>query len=293
MNIFTTQNSNLLCSMRCLCFGLSCLVVSLTHARPYDDVVESGTLSVFVYSDYAPYSWQEEGEYKGIDVDIARALGKALDVDIDILMRGADENVDDDLRVNVWKGDLIHRKLADVMLHVPYDREVDIRNELAVLMAPYFVEEMAVVVDSEKLPVLETFARFRYHKIAAELDTASDFFLSNAFQGQLQENIDRGRTFGDAATSFWQGEVAAMMASKAQAEWVAKKATDAGMKTRIEQPPMPGIVRDGWSVGIAVRHDSRDLGYALEGALHDLKASGKLAEISARYGVTFRAPEGR
>ena len=95
------------------------LVTSVASARPFDDVIDSGKLTVFVYSDYAPYSWQEGDEYKGIDVDIAREFGRELGVEIELLMRGADENIDDDLRLNVWKGDLIHRRAADVMMHVP------------------------------------------------------------------------------------------------------------------------------------------------------------------------------
>ena len=259
-------------------------------ARPLDDVVESGKITVFVYSDYAPYSWGEGVEAQGIDVEIAREIGDFLDVETELLIRGADENVDDDLRVNVWKGDLIHRKAADVMLHVPYDREVDVRNELAVLTAPYFQEEMAIVVDAAELPAVETFGRFVATPIAVELDTAGDFFLSNAFRGQLQESIRRGRTFEDAARSFVEGEVPALMASRAQVQWVATRAAENGIETAVLQPPMPGIVRTGWPIGIAVRHDSRDLGYAVGDALAELVDSGRMEELFAKYGVEYLPP---
>ena len=260
------------------------------HARPLDEIVDSNEITIFVYSDYAPYSWEhEQGEYRGIDVDIAEALGKRLNVEVKILMRGADENLDDDLRVNIWKGDLIYRQVADVMMHVPYDAEVNARNELAVLMAPYFQEKMAVVVDKKAIPELSTFGSFLNHKIGVEVDTAGDFFLSNAFRGQLHNSIQRGRTFADAAQMYINGDVPALMASRAQSEWVALQAIE--RESYIAQPPMPGIVRTGWPIGIAVKHDSRDLGYELAELLSQMETGGELQAIYERYGVKYQPPE--
>lgn len=263
--------------------------LSTATARPVDDVIDSGELTVFVYNDYAPYSWNDNGTLRGIDVEIAKKFGESLGVKINMLMRGADENIDDDLRINIWKGDLIHRQVADVMLHVPVDREVDTRNELAVITAPYFKEEMAIVVDTDKAPDVRHFGYFVSRPIATELDTASDFFLSNAFRGQLHPSIRRGRTFADASSLYIDGKVAALMASKAQAEWVATQAPQ--LKSAVLQPPMPGIVRRYWPIGIAVKHDSRDLGYALGDVLTELIDSGELARICQKYGVTYNEPE--
>lgn len=268
----------------------SLIVVSANaHARPYDDVVDSGKLTVFAYSDYAPYSWEDESGPKGIDVDIAKHFGDALGVEVEFLIRGADENFDDDLRVNIWKGDLIHRKVADVMMHAPYDQAVDIRNEFAVLMAPYFQEQMALVYNTDMVSEVSTFGRFVTNPIAVELDTAGDFFLSGAFRGQLQQSITRGRTFAKAQDLYASGKVSALLASRAQVEWVASESKD--VSSTIAQPPMPGIVRKGWPIGLAVKHDSRDLGYALEDVLTELVNSGEMASIYERYGVEWFEPE--
>jgi len=266
------------------------LLSVVAFARPYDEVVESGYVTVFVYQDYAPYSWKEAGELRGIDVDIARHFGKQLGVEVRFLMRGADENLDDDLRVNIWKGDLIHRKVADVMMHVPFDQEVDVRNELAVLMSPYFLEEMAVVANKAELPKLETFGRFMNKPIAVEVDTAGDFFLSNAFRGQLQQSVQRGRTFADVVESYTTEQVPAAMGSKAQTEWIQLEGSRAGIESHVVQPPMPGIVRQSWPIGLAVKHDSRDLGYALGDVLSGLIESGEIIELMSAYGVNYIEP---
>ena len=268
-------------SILCVCMQL--------QARPYDEVVESKKITIFVYSDYAPYSWDDNGVKRGIDVEVAMFIADYLDVELSLLMRGADENIDDDLRINIWKGDLIHRQAADVMLHVPIDKEVDARNDLAVINSPYFREEMAVVVDKSVIPNLETFGYFTSEKVGSELDTVSDFFLSNAFRGLLHPNIRRGATFDATIDLYADGDVAAVMASRAQAEYIAAQVS--ARDSYVVQPPMPGIVRRDWRVGIAVKHDSRDLGYAVGDALNELIVSGKLAEISKSYGVTYMEPE--
>jgi len=98
------------CAALLMCLAIA--VASGAYARPFDDVVESGTITIFVYSDYAPYSWGEGDDARGIDVEIAHAIGESLGVKTELLIRGADENLDDDLRINVWKGDLINRKAS-------------------------------------------------------------------------------------------------------------------------------------------------------------------------------------
>ena len=259
------------------------------QARPVDDVIDSGKIIVFAYSDYAPYSWVDENGPQGIDVEIAKHFGLSLGVEVEFLIRGADENFDDDLRVNIWKGDLIHGKAADVMMHAPFDREVDVRNEFIVLTAPYFQEQMGLVFNKSIHPSVETFGRFVSNPIAVELDTAGDFFLSGAFRGQLQQSVQRGRTFADAQQLYLDGEVGALLGSLAQAEWVAFKSGD--IDSGVAQPPMPGIVRNGWPIGIAVKHDSRDLGYVVGDVLSELTESGEMQAIYASYGVEWLPPE--
>jgi len=269
-----------------LCFASA--LITPVSARPLDDVTESGEITIFVYSDYAPYSYEIEGKAVGIDVDIAKELASALDVELNLLMRGADENLDDDLRINIWKGDLIHRKVADVMMHVPVDPEVDNRNEFAVIMGGYFQETVALVFDKDVIPEVKTFGRFVSQQVAVELDTGYDFFLSGAFRGQLLQSVRRGRTFKDAVALYSSGEVPALLASRAQTEWVLSQTPD--LNSVVVQPPMPGMVRVGWPIGISVKHDSRDLGYALTDVLSEMQSSGKLEAIYQRYGVTYLAP---
>ena len=56
---------------------------------------------------------------------------------------------------------------------------------------------------------------------------------------------------------------------------------------------MPGVVRTRWTVGTAVRDNSRDLGYAIGNTLAELHDSGELARIFTAHGVTYVAPSAK
>jgi ABC-type amino acid transport substrate-binding protein len=255
-------------------------------SRPLDKVVESGILDISVYKDFAPHAFHKDGVLVGIDVEIGALLAAELGVAPRYMVRMAGETVDDDLRANIWRGDLFERKRADVMMHVPADPELAHRNDLVMVCCGYFFERMAVMVDADAV-ASDSLAAFRARKIAVELDTIGDFFLASAFRGQLAGSILRGRVFEDAMRTFLSGEAQGLMAPRAQLEWVAAQTNK---PVRLFTPAMPGIDKPEWPVGMAVRTDSRDLGYALEEIIGKLTEDGRLQAIYAKYGVNFAAP---
>jgi hypothetical protein len=57
----------------------------------------------------------------------------------------------------------------------------------------------------------------------------------------------------------------------------------------IEPMPLPRAPRDGWATGMAVKRDATDLAQALQGALNELVAQGRLKEIFAGARLSWRA----
>jgi hypothetical protein len=51
---------------------------------------------------------------------------------------------------------------------------------------------------------------------------------------------------------------------------------------------MRGFGRTRWPIGVAVKENSRDLGYAAEDAINEVVASGALAAIYRAQGVNYR-----
>lgn len=257
-------------------------------ARPLDEVRAANMLRVVVYRDNPPFSYLEGEEARGIDVDIGRAIARELGVEAEIIPRMFAEDVDDDLRFNVWKGPYSEGGIGDVMMHVPIDRDLMARNPLAVISNAYFQERVALAIDRTRLSAPQTFDVFMEHKIGAQYSTVADYFLLRYNGGKLINNIAHYTKLEKGVDEFLKGETTAMLEVQSALEGMLHTK---GKKADFVELPMPGLVRKTWIVGTAVKDNSRDLGYAIGNALDTLKASGELGSIFARHGVTYIAPE--
>lgn len=263
------------------------LLSASLQARPLDDVVASKVLRVVAYEDNKPFSWTVDGKPRGIDVEIGRALAHELGVEIEIILRMQGEEVDDDLRANVWRGPLTGGGVGDIMLHVPTDRELAMRNKEAVIGNPYFLETIAVAVDPKKVPKDSDFTLFKREKIGVKLGTVSDYFLMTFEDGALINTISHYTKPSVGIKEFLDGEVVAIMGVRSEIEGLLK---ERNLVSEFIVPEMPGIFRTSWVVGIAVDEKSRDLGYAIGGVLTKLRANGKLDKIFSDFGVTYIPP---
>ncbi|MGB0696813.1 MAG: substrate-binding periplasmic protein [Rhodospirillaceae bacterium] len=271
--------------------GLCALGVSdQADARPLDTVMESGTITIGVYRDLPPYSTNDGSGVKGIDVEVGAELARRMGLKVAYLELTADENLDDDLRNGVWKGSVVGGGVADVMLHMPADRQVDARNELAVLFGAYHRERFMLAYDAQvagEQPTLPLFAHDL--KIGAELDTLPDIFLSGAMGGRLLSNVRRDASVEGAVARMIDGELAAVMGEETRLRAALKDQDPERYK--VGSMPMPGFAVTGWDLGTAVKSDSRDLGYKVRRLLDDMEEDGTLERIFAAHGAIWRKPE--
>ena len=265
----------------------SLLAAPQTSARPLEDIVAAKSLRVIAYLDNAPFSWDADGKSKGIDVDVARAIAREIGVDADVILRMPGENEDDDLRGNVWRGPLTGGGTGDIMMHVPVDREFAERNMKAVIGAPYFQERVALAIHPEMTGDKPTFDVFKDKKISVQIGTVSDYFLMTYLDGALIEKIAHHVKPQAGATEFISKETSAWLGVRSAIEALLH---DKGEKAVFVEPPMEGIYRSNWIVGMAWKDDSTDLGIAIEAAMDKIRASGELERIFASYGVSYTPP---
>lgn len=250
-----------------------------------DRIRERGTILIAVYEDFPPYSWQDSGKLRGVDVDLGREIAAYIGVKPEFLVIPAGETVDADLRVNIWKGGLLGNRVANVMMHVPYNTDFACRNDMAVFTGQYFDESLAIAFRRDKYPDSKPVpAYFRYDLVGVENDSIADFYLSDTANGQLLPNIRRYASTGAAMAALRAGEVSAVLGPRAQLEFGLDDSLD------IHQPPLPGLALGNWTVGLAVRFTFRALGYEVDDAVGATIASGRMAGIFDSYGLSYTAP---
>lgn len=250
-----------------------------------DDIIDRGYIEIGVYTDFPPYSWVENGKPRGVDVEIGRLIAESIGVEPRFVSFAADENVDSDLRNNVWKGHYIGGKVVNVMMRVPYNRELAIRNELVVMTGQYQNEKIAIAYDEafyeDSKPVP---AYFRYDKVGVENDSIADFYLSGIGNGVMLPNLIRYRTPAEAMDALRAGKVRAVMGARAQLEW------GAGNGVAVHEPALTGLSVGEWTIGIAVRMNWRALGYAADDAIRAAVEDGTMAKIFADHGLSWSPP---
>ncbi len=238
------------------------------------------------YEDFAPWSWEEGGKVKGVDIEIGRLIAEDLGVEARFKLVTPGENLDADLRNWIWKGPVVGGAVANVMLHVPYDSEYACRVEQVVFTGTYHVEEIAIAYDEAAYPEDKPVpAYFRFDTVGVENDSIADFYLSSFPGGQLRGNVSRFSTTGEAMARLAAGETMAAMGPLAQLEF--GLVDGLGVHT----PPLPGFSVGSWTVGTAVHFAYRPLAYSVEDAIFAAVQDGRIEAIFDSYGLSYRAPE--
>lgn len=269
--------------------------VANIQARSYDDIIEKNELVVSVYRDFAPFSSEVNGQPIGIDVDIARAIAKGIGVRLRLRWVTADENVEDDMRNTLWKGDFYTKEKSDLMMRVPYDREyAQLRDDIGELVhdrvhmfAPYHTEQWQIAFNKKRIDSVPTMAIFQYHDIGVEVDTVPAFYLTGAFGGRMTKHTKHFQSIDLAIDGLFQGKVDAVMGMRSQ---VTALVANAPAHYKLATNGFPTIGRQQWDIGMAIKSDFRQLGYAIGDVVTELVQSGRVAAIFASHQAAYKKP---
>ena len=282
----------------CILVLVGLCLSSNSWSRSLDDIQEQGTIIVAVYSDYPPFSYLDEDERPvGIDVDIAKKIAKNLEVELDFIWMTPGETSDDDLRNYIWKGHIIHKFKADLMMRAPYDRKYSMKrddvgllvHELVHMFGPYHSESWQIVHNVERLPDVPTMSMFQYHKIGVENDSIPYFYLNSAFAGGFRENTRDFVTNKDAINAMQKGEVDAVMGLRSQISSL--HATLPSEDYKLASNAFPLIGKQKWDIGMAVHNDFRALAYASGDVVTELIMSGEMQKIFDKHNTIYQIPD--
>ena len=245
--------------------------VTSAFALSLDEITEKGEIGIAVYRDYFPFSYRKDGKLTGLDVDIARYLAKKMNLRLNLIEQTADENVEDDLRNAIWKGHYLGGQVADVMLHVPYDREFSLRNDQVVFFGAYYQERVGLAWNPE---------------MVGEQATIAVFYLASALGGAILKNVVHFHSPRKVTDALIAGELAGAAGPLTQLEAGLKEHRDS---FRTGMVPMRGL-RSHWLLGAAVKHTYRQLGYFVGDILAAMVKDGVIKEIFKTHGIKYNPP---
>ncbi|MEH7827991.1 transporter substrate-binding domain-containing protein [Gemmobacter denitrificans] len=262
-----------------------------------DEILDRGSLTIAVYEDFPPYSWQDGAEPKGVDIELGRILAEGLGVTPEFRFVQAGETIQTDLMVNIWRGGVQKEPVANVMLRVPYNSTLTCLIDQVVFTGQYADEQIAIAYRQDAYPDAvpnpaggrdeggPVAAFFRFDTVAVENDSIADFYLTSFPGGQIGPMIRRHRTMADSMAALAVGETMAAMGPLAQLEF------GAGQGVNVHEPPLPGFALSRWTLGIAVHVSHRDLAYALDDTVVAALGDGRLQAAYAKYGLSFLPPQ--
>jgi ABC-type amino acid transport substrate-binding protein len=264
-------------------------LLAATPSMAMDEIRERGVLRVAVYQDFPPYSFRDGAVYRGTDVDLARAIAERMGLAVEVRAVGADENMEDDLRNNIWKGHYMGGGTADIMMHVPFDPAFAEENDRTIIFAPYFREQMAIAFDPARVSHVRDPGQLAQIRIGVEVDTVADYFLSGAYGGALTRSAVRVKNLDEALDAMAAGTLDAAMASRAQLEGGLKRRN----VDRFQVHPflLRGMLRSAWDIGIAAKVENEELVAEVSQAIDALQREGVLAKVLSDYGVGNSTPE--
>lgn len=277
MNSFTLRRAGLAISLAC-----AVLTIAAPAHADLAKIRQSGFLKVAVYNDFAPFSASKAG----IDIDLAEALAKKLGLKVSLLPFPAGEDLNDDLRNMVWKGHYLGYGPADLMMHVPVDRNLMAANDKVEIFAPYHRETVRLVRNSAKIPAFDGLDALSGKKIGVEKISISAIVLLGEQDGKFRDGVKIYPTPIEALEDLKAGKLDAVLANQSEIESVFRG--DAGFP--VSEVSFPRLPHKGWVVGMAVKKDQAELSRLLQTATDELIASGELAKIFAKYGVHVVTP---
>jgi ABC-type amino acid transport substrate-binding protein len=270
--------------------GLPLLAKAQTELTDLARIRATGVLKVAVYKDNAPFSDGPANDVKGLDVSIAAALARQLNLKLALLPFDAGENMNDDLRNMVWRGHYLGYGPADVMLQVPGDKYLMARNRQVLILAPYMRQSLVLVYDTTRIADVNSPDDLKGLALAAERGAGATSALMGYNGGLLRAQVGIHNTGTQAVQAMLDGKAVAAYVTRAQAESVLSRAEVKPGQYRLTPLALSGIPDTGWPVGMAIKAEHKELGQALETALQSMRSSGELLAIFKQHGMTLTAP---
>lgn len=218
------------------------------------------TYVVGTSADFPPFEYVENGEFKGFDMDLIRAIADEMGFDIKIV----------DMSFDSLIAALVSGNLDIVIAGMTITAE---REAVVDFSKPYWTADQSIIVKEDSDYTVTVL--FGKHDIGVQTGTTGDLWVE---ENLVKTNILTGKfsrydTFVLALTDLINGNVDAIVLDSPVAERFAE--------TRPVK--IVGIIVTGEEYGIAVREGNKELLNLINEGIQRLKENGKLGELVEKY----------
>lgn len=224
-----------------------------------NNIVEKGKMIVG-FTEYPPMGFKENGEITGFDIDIAKAVGEKLGVDIEFVYIDWDAKV---LELEVGNIDMIWNGLT-----ITEDRKKEI-----LFSKPYFNNRIVILTLKDSM--INSINDLAEMYVGVELQSSGQSALESSVVFESIEEMVKYTTITEAVLDLKAGGIDAIVADEIFARYAVSKEVDAYK--------IPDDVFNSENYGIGFRLEDVALRDKIDQIIDELAEDGTALEISLKW----------
>ncbi len=230
-----------------------------------DKQKEPDTLKVGINVDFPPFEYYENGEPAGLDVELANIIGEKLNKKV----------VLEEMEFNTLFAALSAGKVDVIISGVDITEE---RKKTFDFSDGYYNNELSLIV-KEGDTTIAAIEDLQGKKVGTELGTTSDTY-TDSLDSVTNVKYNSGAI---AVMNLKAGKVDAVILDKPVAQQVLL--TNDGCKI------LEGVKLVSSEIGVVINKNNKELLKQINGVIKELKETGKLQELIAKYFSTEKSTE--
>jgi polar amino acid transport system substrate-binding protein len=224
-----------------------------------NNIVEKGKMIVG-FTEYPPMGFKENGEITGFDIDIAKAVGEKLGVDIEFVYIDWDAKV---LELEAGNIDMIWNGLT-----ITEDRKKEI-----LFSKPYFNNRIVILTLNDSM--INSINDLAEMNVGVELQSSGQSALESSVVFESIEEMVKYTTITEAVLDLKAGGIDAIVADEIFARYAVSKEVDAYK--------IPDDVFNSENYGIGFRLEDVALRDKIDQIIDELAEDGTALEISLKW----------
>ncbi|MCR5736047.1 MAG: transporter substrate-binding domain-containing protein [Eubacterium sp.] len=220
-------------------------------------------LVVAISADFPPYEYVENNEYKGIDVEIAKAIGDKMGVEVQI------KDMKFDTILGAVKSGEADIGISGISITELRKKQVDFSQSYTTTVQTIVVKEDSVIREASDL-----FRFGKYRRVGVQTGTTGDLYCTDDIELEGLGRVERYNAGEDAIKALVAGKIDCVVIDQEPAREFVKR--NQGLKI-LET----AYAEEEYSV--AIKKGNKRLTKNINQALEELKNEGTIQKIVDKY----------